>query len=178
MIVMLALYAVVCTIVLIWWPGARTRYAMPAVFAVAALAGLAFDRFRNERPALVNASLAILCGLLVYKLVLNWIVMPLAPELFDKTRAEGRAIMAVMDGSAGPLYLSREVDIDYNVLVHVGVPKQIVDGMAVAGAAPRWIIVSAEQERALRASRPERRVIRRLTLHRMHGGNLVEITQP
>ena len=45
----LVLYATIPVVALAVWPGAATRYAMPALLAVAAIAGLCFDRLSARR---------------------------------------------------------------------------------------------------------------------------------
>ncbi len=175
LVLALALYALCCTLVLMFWPGTQGRYAMPMTFAIAALAGLAFDRLRSEQPALVNMSVAVLCGLTAYKLILNWLVMPLAPALFDRTRAEGRLISAAVEQHPAPLRLSSDLRFNYNVLVHVDAPKRIVKDIVAAANAPGWMIVTPAQEQQLRAARPGLRIVRHLVLPQMNGAYLVEI---
>jgi 4-amino-4-deoxy-L-arabinose transferase-like glycosyltransferase len=176
LILALALYALCCTLVLILWPGARGRYAMPTAFAVAALAGLAFDQFRAERRALLNASAAILCVLLGYKLALNWLVMPLAPSLFDNTRSEGEQIAAAIARNPAPLRMSRNVSLSLNALLYVDTPKRVVSNFLEAAAPPVWMILTPEQEQKLRAARPDLRIVQHLVLMQMKGAHLIEVT--
>jgi 4-amino-4-deoxy-L-arabinose transferase-like glycosyltransferase len=173
LVLALALYALCCSLVLIFWPGARGRYAMPAALPIAALAGLAFDRLRAEKPALVNASVAILCLLAVYKMALNWVVMPLAPSLFDSARAEGGQIAAAIARNPAPLKVARGIR-DLNALIYVDVPTRIIRNISGAAQPPVWMIVTAAQEQKLRDERPELRIVPHLALKR-YKAQLIEV---
>jgi hypothetical protein len=146
---------------------------MPAALPVAALAGLAFDRFRTERPALLNISVAILFVLTAYKLVLNWIVMPLVPSAFDKARAEGEQIAAVIRRNPAPLKVFSGIR-DLNALLYVNGPIEIIKDISSAAQPPVWMIVTAAQEKKLREERPALQVISHLALKR-YDAHLIEV---
>ena len=90
----LVLYATIPIVALVVWPGAATRYAMPALLAVAALAGLSFDRLTVRWLDLARLGLSILAGLIAYQLAWGWIVAPLLPDMFSKTRIDAHTVEA------------------------------------------------------------------------------------
>ena len=69
----LVLYATIPIIALVVWPGAATRYAMPALLAVAALAGLSFDRLVVRWLTVARLDVSILAGLIAYQIAWGWI---------------------------------------------------------------------------------------------------------
>ena len=88
------LYATIPTVALVVWPGAATRYAMPALLAVAALAGLSLDRLAVRWLDFARLGLSILAGLIAYQLAWGWIVAPLLPDMFSKTRIDAHTVEA------------------------------------------------------------------------------------
>src|SRR5207249_1060844 len=78
--VLLLFYATACTGVLIFWPGANGRYAMPGVFGIAAAAGFGFDAFRSTHPLLIRSSVFIAAALAIYGVALNCIAMTAYPD--------------------------------------------------------------------------------------------------
>ena len=91
----LVLYATIPVVALAVWPGSATRYAMPALLAVAAIAGLCFDRLSARRVGVTQIALSILTALIAYQLVWGWIAAPLLPDRFAKTRIDAQTIEAV-----------------------------------------------------------------------------------
>jgi 4-amino-4-deoxy-L-arabinose transferase-like glycosyltransferase len=98
------LYASACTAVLLFWSDAATRYAMPATLALATMAGLMFDRWNQARPAVLSGMIAVVMTIASYPVVLGWIAMPLAPELFQASRNSARAITFAVQTMPGSLY--------------------------------------------------------------------------
>jgi 4-amino-4-deoxy-L-arabinose transferase-like glycosyltransferase len=94
LVLALAFYAGIALLALVLWPGAKSRYAMPALPAIAALAGLAFDRLAARRSIVSRAALTILSGLIVYQIVWGWIVAPLFPDRFSGSRIAAKVIEA------------------------------------------------------------------------------------
>jgi 4-amino-4-deoxy-L-arabinose transferase-like glycosyltransferase len=145
----LLLYAFVVTALLVFWPGARTRYAMPAMLAIAALAGLGFDHFRLVRPWLTNVAAGIAAVLIGYALILNWLVMPLAPHLFEPFARDGRYVGQAVAGRPAPLLVTPEA-LNINALVYVRGAIRIVPLPAMRGHAPPfWALVTPEQRNTL-----------------------------
>lgn len=151
----LLLYAFCTSIILALWPGGRPRYAMPAIFAVAAIAGLAFERFRVARPNLVNAAVLVGAALGAYQIVLSWLVMPAFSELFQRTRIAAGVITTVMGNSSATLYANSETR-DTGVFAYMRKPLRIVpfDDLQRLQA-PVWILVGAEYERRFREAHPD-----------------------
>lgn len=148
------LYSVCCTAVLLFWPGANSRYVMPAALGIAALAGIGFDGCRHARPALLKSALGITALLALYQIVLCWVVMPGQPSLFDRPRRAASAISAVMAVRPATLYaLDRD---PYNTLAYLH-PVRIVplDEFGTVKA-PAWFITKFDyQLQRIRQSRPD-----------------------
>ena len=100
----LLLYASLCTLVLVLWPGSGTRYAMPAILAVAALAGLGYARVRAEHPRWLDGGIGVAFVLAVYAIAIGWIAMPLKPTLFAGSRIGAEKMTAPMGPNPAPLY--------------------------------------------------------------------------
>jgi hypothetical protein len=100
----LVLYAVIPIIPLALWPGAQTRYAMPALPAVAAMAGLAVDRLAARRPELAGIPVAVLSGLMAFQFALVWIVGPLFPEAFRESRRGAEVVQGVIRADPRVVY--------------------------------------------------------------------------
>jgi 4-amino-4-deoxy-L-arabinose transferase-like glycosyltransferase len=154
LIVALLLYSALATVVLAFWPEANSRYVMPAVPGVAVLAGLGFDRFRGERPALLNAATGVGVALAFYQLVLCWIVMPALPHLFDRSRRAAFEISAAIAAHPATLYaLDRD---PYNVLGYLS-PVRImpIEDFATLRT-PAWALLTSQlQEQQVRDARPD-----------------------
>lgn len=171
----LVLYAAVCSAVLVFWPGARTRYAMPSVLAIAAAAGIAFDAFAAERSRLADAAQFIAAGLILYAVVLGWLVMPLAPRLFDQSRRQGELVAATIAARPAPLYVAPEVLIK-NVLVYVAPPIRIASFAEIERLAPPfWAVVTPQQEERLLRSAPDRLAVHQLTLRSPEEVRLIDV---
>lgn len=153
--VALALYAVCCTLVLMVWPHSRIRYAMPAVLALAALAGLAFERFRPVQPRLTRAALLVAMGVLAYPIGMSWVAMPVRPGLFQRSRLAGRTVASTIAARPAVLYAPAEY-MDKNILLYVPQPVRAVPLREILAASPpAWALLSREQEQQLRAARPD-----------------------
>ncbi len=171
----LVLYAGPCLALLILWPGAHPRYAMPAILAVAAVAGIAFDRLRADYPRLISATSLLVAGLLIYRVTLNWLVMPFAPQLFQQSRYYGQAVAAAMASRPEPLYATPETT-DSNLFVYVPFRIRIVSFDAIAKMQPPiWALVTADQERILRSLKSDNAIVPRLAVKRRFAWDLIEI---
>ena len=92
----LALYAGLCALTLLLWPGTKTRYAMPIAPAVAVMAGLTIEPLWRRRHWTGDAAVALAVILLVYQVVFVTVVLPLRPERFN----EHRQFAAIIDSAA------------------------------------------------------------------------------
>ena len=82
----LVLYATIPIIALAVWPGAATRYAMPALLAIAAIAGLCLrPAGRAPRSTLRGWRCRSWPALIAYQFVWGWIAAPLLPDKFART---------------------------------------------------------------------------------------------
>ncbi|MDF3812905.1 MULTISPECIES: glycosyltransferase family 39 protein [Rhodopseudomonas] len=115
------LYATACTAVLAFWPDAKARYAMPATLGLTTMAGLMFDQWKAARPAWLAATLVLVVAVASYPIILGQLVMPLAPDLFQSSRLQGRTINFAQQTLPGVLYTTRHA-VNSNVLAHVDGP--------------------------------------------------------
>jgi 4-amino-4-deoxy-L-arabinose transferase-like glycosyltransferase len=152
----LLLYAIVCTIVLAFWPGgSNTRYAIPAVPAVAAAAGLAFDRLRSSMPRLINLSLAALACLATYQIVVGWILMPNFQWLFAKSRITGSTVASAIAANPATLYAVGGA-ANSSLIAYIPTKVRLVALNQLATAPlPAWAVLNAEQLDRLRLSDPK-----------------------
>lgn len=146
-------YASVCTVLLILWPGANGRYAMPAVLAIATLAGLALPRFRSRLVARVAVGATV--ALLIYGMALNLIAMPLFPDRFRASAARGRGITQVIAAQPQPIYATLG-SVNRNTLVYLPASVRLRPIEALTSIpAPSWLLATPSQAQALRAARPD-----------------------
>ena len=161
LVLALLCYALVCTVALVFWPGARTRYAMPALLALAAIAGLGYEWLRAQHPKLFNVGVATACGLALYPLVLGWVVMPLKPELFQKNRQDAQLIMTHMRERPGTLY-STPLTVKNNSLSYVPQPIRTMQVADIAKLKSlEWVLLGPDEAQHLRALRPDLAVTQR-----------------
>jgi len=100
------LYSMMCTIVLVFWPGGvAARYAMPATMGVALVSGLMFHYWRHSHPRVIASALVVTYLIFGGLLVRGWIVMPFWPHLFKESQIAGSTISSVLKNASGPLYV-------------------------------------------------------------------------
>jgi len=151
----LLFYGGVCSMVLIFWPHAGARYAMPGVLAIAAVAGLAFDGLPASQEKLIKIARLIAGVFIAYAVVLSWVIMPLNPVIFHKRRSHAQGIMRAMEGSSTMLFVTREA-LDTQVLVDVARPvRQVSFGALKSAKAPFFAIVTPKQAERLRLEKGE-----------------------
>jgi 4-amino-4-deoxy-L-arabinose transferase-like glycosyltransferase len=150
------LYTVAATLVLVFWPGGvATRYAMPANLTLAVLAGILFERWWSAKPWLIAASNTVVIGISGGLIVLGWIVMPLAPDVFRQSRISAQTIAAVRGKLPGTLYISKST-ADRNVLAYVTAPVRVVEFREIESLeTPAFAILSASEISALAARKPD-----------------------
>ena len=147
----LALYAAVCSVILVPWPHARTRYAMPSLPAVAVLAGLGFGEVASRRRGFARAGLATAAGLTAYALTGSCVLAPVAPRLVRPGLAAAQALSAAVRGLPGGLYVTPGA-LDKSALVHVPVRiRQVPAGALDRLAAPFCALVTPAEQAALAA---------------------------
>jgi 4-amino-4-deoxy-L-arabinose transferase-like glycosyltransferase len=158
--VALLLYALITTAVLVVWPTAKPRYAMPALPAIAVMAGLVYDRLRVERRLLANLTIVMAIWLAGFGLVRSWLVMPAVPDAFRRVELAGRTIATAIAMNPAPLYSSR-LTYSNNLLAYVpGRIRDVYPEVLLTAAPPFWALVPAEHEEQLRAALPNLKITR------------------
>jgi 4-amino-4-deoxy-L-arabinose transferase-like glycosyltransferase len=136
-------YALGCTAILAFWPEALARYAMPALPAIAVLAGIGWVAL--WRTASANGRRA-LAGLLLLVVVVRivWLgAIPFQTERNEAARRLAAELTAPLSGSTDPLLLIGPA-IDYNAAFYMrqsGLdPRQIrrLEDLA----RPAWLIAA------------------------------------
>jgi 4-amino-4-deoxy-L-arabinose transferase-like glycosyltransferase len=146
-------YAGTATIVLFFWPGANTRYAMPAVPAVAVMAGLAFDDLWHRRRLLVQLAITLLAGLMMYQFALVWIVMPVFAARFGATRTAGFAIAQAVAQSAPVFNVGGP---NPNQLFYVSRPiRRIRREEALNLKIPAWLVLAPWELEWIKSQNPD-----------------------
>ena len=168
----LCLYGGVCTAILVFWPDSHSRYAMPAVLAVAAAAGLAFD----ESPgSLVDLAQAGATCLITYAVVVNWLILPLRPTIGQQKHRYAEYIALTIAQRPGSLYVTSEA-LDRQVLVYLTMPVHRASFDTIRQLPPPFFaVLSPEQEELLRTSRGDDRVVLHFSLAEAGGSRFVEL---
>lgn len=140
----MACYAFGCTAILVFWPHAEPRYAMPAVPAIAVLAGLGGAALWRQGPRLAGRAVALLLVLAIATRIVWLIAIP-----FETMR--NHAAQNLAHGLAAPIGPSRDPilvlgpAVDYNgnfYLQRMGyAPRQIMSPNEISG--PAWLITAA-----------------------------------
>jgi hypothetical protein len=102
------LYSVICTLVLVCWPGGvAARYAMPATMTLAVVCGLMFERWRTSRPRPIASALFV-CYLKVDRnhVSSSGAGAKVAPKLLGSIMASGGVGRINRDGSGNSLMTS------------------------------------------------------------------------
>jgi 4-amino-4-deoxy-L-arabinose transferase-like glycosyltransferase len=158
-------YAATCTAVLVVWPGSGTRYAIPAIPAVATLAGLAYDRVRVQAWLLLNTAVALAGLLAFYGIVVGWIVMPIRPDLFDRTWVGAKKILAQEQTNPAPLYGTFDT-ANNKVLAYLPKPIHIVElGAFSKLEPPAWAYISSSEVAQVQRLRPDLKLSLQATVH-------------
>ncbi len=149
---MLSWYAGAATLVLLFWPGANTRYAMPAAPAVAVMAGLVVDDLWQQRRLFVRCTIALLAALMVYQFALVWIVMPMFADRFGASRMAGFTIARAVSQSE-PIFNVEGPNT--NQLFYAGRSIRWVDrDEALQIKPPAWLILAPAELEWLKSRRP------------------------
>ena len=175
LVALLLCYASACTAVLLLWPGARGRYAMPAVLAVAALAGLGFERHVAPLSRMRVTAGLVTGALLAYGVVVNGMLMPARSEWFRVNTSTAERLQGAMSGRPGWLFVYPGA-VSRNVTATLPAPIREVPEDALPRAdEPMWLVVTAAQERELRESLPHATLLPRLDLSPAFAARLIEV---
>ena len=158
------------------WPGGvATRYAMPTNLALAILGGILFERWWFSRPRLIAASGTVVAGVSAYLILLGWVVMPLAPDLFRQSRISAQTIAAVRGIVPGTLYVSRSA-ADDNVLAYAAAPVREVETEDIGNLKGPVLAILADSELSeLMARKPGFRAIPHAVVNRKDHTRIFEI---
>jgi hypothetical protein len=149
------LYGAGAIAVLVVWPHANGRYAMPGMLALAAVAGLAFERYRNERPQFIQAALVVGSVLLLYRVVLSWVVMPALPDVFRTSRNVAMSVSAVVNAQPAKLYVAAET-LNKNIVAYLREPLRVVRFDELRQVSPpAWVLAAPEVTEVLKRERPD-----------------------
>lgn len=146
------LYAITCTLVLLFWPGGvAARYAMPATMTLAVVCGLMFEYWRHSHPRVIVSALVVGCLIFTGLLVRGWVAMPFWPHLFKESEIAGKAISSVLQGHSGPLYVIGN-STEHNMLGYVSGRVRAVTLDDLSRMQNRSIAVLLPEERQALAS--------------------------
>jgi 4-amino-4-deoxy-L-arabinose transferase-like glycosyltransferase len=154
----LLFYASSATILLIFWPGAKPRYAMSFVLGISAVAGLLLGYFRIRFPTLAAFAQCLSVLLVVYALVISLIVMPIRPSLFEGMRGAGTMIAKGIPEHVKTLYVVPDWESGAAFKALIYVPGHI--SLASIDALPHtgqlyYLMASAEQLETILQNRPD-----------------------
>jgi 4-amino-4-deoxy-L-arabinose transferase-like glycosyltransferase len=176
LVLALVSYGGSCAAIFFFWPGVSTRYAMPAVPAVAVLAGIAYHHFLARLPRLVLVAQIAAGGLLLYVLVLNWLVMPLFPGAFAFAAGEAEPLTEAILERPAPVYVV-PFAVSRGILYYLPKPHLAsVDELAHTKP-PFWAILTPADEERLKAMRPELALSLRLQVPKTRA-RLVDVLMP
>jgi 4-amino-4-deoxy-L-arabinose transferase-like glycosyltransferase len=154
------LYSLICTLVLVFWPGGvASRYAMPATATLAVICGLMFEHWRLSYPRVIASALTVTYLIFGVLLVRGWVVMPLWPHLFQESQIAGKTIAASFQDRQGPLYVV-DSSTEFNMLVYISRPIRSVElGDLTRLESPALAVMLPEEERALAQQNPKLRLV-------------------
>jgi 4-amino-4-deoxy-L-arabinose transferase-like glycosyltransferase len=165
------LYATICTLVLVFWPGGvATRYAMPGTMALAVVCGLMFEEWRCSHAKVIISSLTVTYLIFGAFLARGWVAMPFWPNLFQESRFAGDAIAAAVGRQLGPLYIIGSSS-EFNMLVYVSGPIRSVTLNNLGRLDKRAVaVLHPDEEAALARANP--------TLHLVDGADIISQRMP
>jgi 4-amino-4-deoxy-L-arabinose transferase-like glycosyltransferase len=154
------LYTVICTLVLVLWPGGvAARYAMPGTLSLAVICGLMFAHWRQSQSRVIASALIVSYLIFGALLIRGWVAMPFWPHLFQQSQIAGKAIAAALQDRPGPLYVVAE-STDYNMLAYVrgSIVAVTLDDLARLERSAIALMLP-EEEKALAQQNPRLRLV-------------------
>lgn len=168
LVLALVLYGSVAAIVLFLWPGARSRYAMPAIMPLFVIAGFLFDRILARQRMIARIAISILIVLVVYRVVWGWVIAPVAHDRFARSRIAAHTIEQVMRGGRAPLFA--ELRSSDAILAYLERPVYYRESAKLKKLkAPAWVLLLPGTLKNLRAARPDLAITIHTTFPRVKG---------
>ena len=151
------LYSSLCTVVLLFWPGANSRYAMPIAPALAVLAGIGWDGLEKSKYVLLQrVGIGVVTICLAWQLVLVTLVMPNFSSRFGASRLAGGAIGAAIAANPAPAYCT---GLDTNQLFYVRTPISCINPSEMkALSLPAWLVTPHSSLDGFVSMRPDVKV--------------------
>ena len=138
---------------------------MPALPAVAAIAGLAFDRLLARRIDIARAALAILAALVAYQIAWGWIAAPLLPDTFRRSRIDAQTVEAATREKPYTIYAP--LRLDDAMLAYLDRPvRYLPENELPMLAAPYYLLAQASTVARIAAAHPDFAIVRHATLRR------------
>jgi 4-amino-4-deoxy-L-arabinose transferase-like glycosyltransferase len=151
----LTCYALVCTLVVLAWPGgAATRYFFPAVLPICVLGGIGFDVLASRRPAFSASMLIATLTILAYGLVFATVAAPLLPQKFRSAQIDGRQIAEAVRAAPGPIYRTGPTGLNELLYVPARISNvSFKDLPSIKG--PGWFALPAAEAAAIMEKRKD-----------------------
>ena len=150
----LVLYSVLCTGVIVMWPGFTSRYAMPIAPAVAVLGGMGWDAIKSTGLSRLRWIAGGLVTVFVgFQVALVTVIIPMYADRFAATRLDGEALERVIRAAPAPVFCT---DFATNQLSYVRIPMQCLDHAALASlATPAWLLIPQRELPQIDSLRPD-----------------------
>jgi 4-amino-4-deoxy-L-arabinose transferase-like glycosyltransferase len=159
----LVLYATIPVVALALWPGAATRYATPSLLAVAALAGLCFDRVMARHADLARLALSILATLIAYQIVWGWIAAPLLADTFGKARIDAETVEAATRARSYTIFAP--LRLADPVLAYLDRPVQYLEEQQLmAMPAPSYLLAEPQTAERIGKARSDLAIVLHATI--------------
>jgi len=117
----------------------RARYAMPAVPAFAAAAGLLFDVYLAKSPRLLRLILILVIGLGTFQVIRSAIAKPLRASVAEHNRKVGKLIDDTIGQAPAPIVLLQGPH-DMNCLFYLRKATQDLITLSAPAAGPAWVL--------------------------------------
>lgn len=176
LILALSLYAGVALFFLTFWPGARIRYAMPAVLPVVCIAALCYGELIERSVQLVRVALTFLIGVMIYQFLWGWVIAPVASEQFDKSRIAARTLQSVT--SAKPHVIYAPLRLDDAVLAYMNRPvKYLTLDQFYKVESPAFLLMPGHVAEQFRQTRAGEKLVLLGTLINRNNVGIYEMNQ-
>jgi hypothetical protein len=118
----------------------------------------------SSRAILLDTAVAIGFLLMVYAVVLNWLVMPLRSDLFQRSWTGAKSILAVVGTGRTPVYAVFD-SLNNNIIAYVRAPVRVIAiGDFARVQAPAFAFIAPPEAERVRQMRPDLAVIERAAI--------------